>query len=130
MLFIFVGESEQMPDTQPGDLVIVLQQKAHDVFDRSGDDLYLTKTIGLAEALCGINIIVKHLDGRELNITNPPGRIIKPGDVKGISGEGMPFYKSPFEKGNLYVKFDITFPEDNFANEKILEVISFQILFM
>ena len=119
-----------MPDTQPGDLVIVLQQKTHEVFDRSGDDLYLSKTIGLVEALCGMNIVVKHLDGRELNITNPPGRIIKPGDVKGITGEGMPFYKNPFEKGNLYVKFDVTFPEDNFVNEKILEVTLFLNLFL
>ena len=99
------------------------------MFKRSGDDLYLTKTIGLAEALCGLNLIVKHLDGRELSITNPPGRIIKPGDVKGVRGEGMPIYKNPFEKGNLYVRFEITFPNDNFTNEQVLQVIHFLILF-
>lgn len=121
---LFRGESEQMPGTQPGDLVIVLQQKPHKTFERSGDDLYMTKTIGLAEALCGMNIIVKHLDGRELSISNPPGRIIKPGDVKGVTAEGMPIYKNPFEKGNLYVKFDIAFPEDNFTNDQVLSTLA------
>lgn len=27
----------------------------------------------------------------------------------------MPVYKNPFERGNLYIKFDIEFPENNFA---------------
>jgi DnaJ homolog subfamily A member 2 len=25
----------------------------------------------------------------------------------------MPIYKNPFEKGNLYIKFDVIFPEKN-----------------
>lgn len=39
------------------------------------------------------------------------------GDIKGIEGEGMPHYRNPFERGNLYIKFDVTFPESHFANE-------------
>lgn len=117
------GETEQYPGPQTGDLVVILEQKVHDVFHRSGDNLYLTKTIGLAEALCGLNIVVRHLDGRDLIITHPPGCVIKPDDVKGVSGEGMPVYRKPFKKGNLYVKFDITFPEDNFTNEKVIQTL-------
>jgi DnaJ-class molecular chaperone len=45
-----------------------------------------------------------------------------PGDLKGIKGEGMPIYKNPFEKGNLYIKFDVTFPSNNFADETKLKV--------
>lgn len=44
------------------------------------------------------------------------------GDIKGIEGEGMPHYRNPFEKGNLYIKFDVTFPENHFTNEIKLKV--------
>ena len=37
-------------------------------------------------------------------------------------GEGMPHYRNPFEKGNLYIKFDITFPPNNFTEEMKLKV--------
>jgi DnaJ-class molecular chaperone len=44
------------------------------------------------------------------------------GDIKGIEGEGMPHYRNPFERGNLYIKFDVTFPENHFTNEIKLKV--------
>lgn len=116
----FRGEGDQQPDTQPGDVVIVLQQKPHDVFQRTGDDLVIKHEITLTEALCGFEFVVKHLDGRDLLVRHLPGEVIKPGDLKGIQGEGMPQYKNPFEKGNLYIKFDVVFPENNFASEEQL----------
>ena len=44
------------------------------------------------------------------------------GCVRGIQGEGMPQFRHPDIKGNLYVKFNVKFPEDNFADEKTLSV--------
>lgn len=119
----FRGEGDQQPDTQPGDVIIVLQQKPHDVFKRTGDDLLMEREITLTEALCGFEFVVKHLDGRDLLVRHLPGEVIKPGDLKGIQGEGMPQHKNPFEKGNLYIKFDVTFPENNFATEDQLKKI-------
>lgn len=49
--------------------------------------------------------------------------MIKPGDVKAVMGEGMPQYKNPFEKGNLFVTFEIQFPDNNFTNENKLKVL-------
>ena len=37
--------------------------------------------------------------------------------VKGISEEGMPMYKRPELKGNLYFQFEIEFPDPNFFSE-------------
>lgn len=34
----------------------------------------------------------------------------------------MPKYRNPFEKGNLYVKFEITFPESGFASAEEMKV--------
>ncbi|XP_023954720.2 dnaJ homolog subfamily A member 2 [Bicyclus anynana] len=119
----FRGEGDQQPDTQPGDVIIVLQQKPHELFKRTGDDLLMEREITLTEALCGFEFVVKHLDGRDLLIRHSPGEVIKPGDLKGIQGEGMPQHKNPFEKGNLYIKFEVTFPENHFANEEELKKI-------
>jgi DnaJ family protein A protein 2 len=35
--------------------------------------------------------------------------------VKRIANEGMPTFKRPDSRGDLYVKFDVEFPADNFA---------------
>jgi len=110
---VFSGESDQAPGVEPGDIVIVLQQKEHERFKRQDKDLVMEHSIPLIEALAGTKFVVQHLDGRTLVITTNPGDILKPGDVRSIDGEGMPQYKRPFEKGNLLVKFDIVFPEPN-----------------
>lgn len=50
--------------------------------------------------------------------------------VKGIVHEGMPIYKSPFDRGNLYIKFSVTFPENHFADPSTLKVSSFLCTFL
>ncbi|KAI1285453.1 DnaJ -like protein subfamily A member 2 [Halotydeus destructor] len=117
----FRGEGDQQPGVEPGDVVIVLQLKPHERFERHDQDLYMTHKVSLTEALCGFMIVQKHLDGRELVIKSIPGEIVTPGSVKGVTGEGMPMYRNPFEKGNLYIKFDVEFPENQFATKEQLE---------
>lgn len=119
----FRGEGDQMPDVEPGDVIIVLQQKEHEFFTRKGSDLLCSYTLGLTEALCGFNICIKHLDGRDLMLKNPPGSVIEPSAVRIIYNEGMPKYRNPFDKGDLYVKFEIKFPENNYLNEDLIQVL-------
>ena len=45
-----------------------------------------------------------------------------PGCKRVVEGEGMPMFRHPFEKGNLIIKFNIEFPENNFASEDKLKV--------
>lgn len=44
------------------------------------------------------------------------------GCIKGVVHEGMPVYKNPFERGNLYIKFSITFPDNHFADVTQIKV--------
>lgn len=118
---VFRGEGDQQPNVETGDVIIILQQKPHEIFQRNGDNLHMKRTITLTEALCGFNFIVKHLDGRDLLIKQTPGQIIKPGETKVVTSEGMPMHKNPFERGHLYIQFEIDFPEKNFANESQLK---------
>lgn len=108
----FRGEGDQSPDIDvPGDIVIVLQQVKHDTFVRDDSDLHMKQTITLAEALCGFQLVIKHLDGRQLVVRSEKGQIIKPGDKKCIPNEGMPVWKQPTKFGDLIVEFNIQFPE-------------------
>ncbi|XP_077451480.1 dnaJ homolog subfamily A member 2b [Stigmatopora argus] len=112
----FTGEADQAPGVEPGDIVLVLQEKEHDDFRREGSNLHMVQRIGLVEALCGFQITVTHLDGRQLLVKYPPGKVIEPGCIRMVKGEGMPQYRNPFEKGDLYIKFEVQFPENNWIS--------------
>lgn len=58
-----------------------------------------------------------HLDGRIVRVTNPPGQVIKPDDLMTIEGLGMPFHKTNYKNGNLFVKFSIKFPDSVDASQ-------------
>ncbi len=116
----FRGEADQAPNTEPGDIVIVLDEQEHDTFKRNGSDLVMNIDITLVEALCGFKRTVKTLDARTLLLTSHPGEVVKPGELKCVEEEGMPVYKHSILKGSLVVKFDVKFPENNWiANEKL-----------
>lgn len=84
---VFNGEGDQEPGLEPGDIIIVLDEKAHEVFKRSGNDLVMRMDIDLVEALCGFQKVIQTLDDRDLVITSVPGEVIKPGDLKYVSGK-------------------------------------------
>ncbi|KAI1318306.1 hypothetical protein EDD11_006819 [Mortierella claussenii] len=116
------GEADQQPDVETGDVILVLQQKPHALFERSGADLSCKITISLVEALCGFSkILITHLDGHGIYVEQPAGKVIKPGQVKRIIGEGMPHYKRPIDKGDLYITFEVEFPKDNWATASSLK---------
>lgn len=94
------------------------------MFTRNHDDLFMAHTLNITEALCGFKLVVKQLDGRQLVITQPPGEVISPGTIRAVPKEGMPMYKNPFEKGNLYIKFDVKFPENSDFSEEAISVIA------
>ncbi|GCB67800.1 hypothetical protein scyTo_0010304 [Scyliorhinus torazame] len=85
----FHGEGDQEPGLEPGDVIIVLDQKDHDLFRRHGNDLVMKMEILLVEALCDV---------------------IKLGSLKCVLNEGMPIYRDPFEKGLLIIQFSVKFP--------------------
>lgn len=107
----FNGEGDQEPELEPGDIIILLDEKEHPVFKRSGNDLLIRMDIELIEALCGFQKVIRTLDDRDLLITTLPGEVIKNGEVKCVLNEGMPQYKNPFEKGRLIIQFMVQFPK-------------------
>ena len=45
-----------------------------------------------------------------LSIATGPGEVISHLDTKCVQGKGMPFFKESMYHGNLYIKFEVEFP--------------------
>ena len=123
--YVFQGESDEVPDADPGDIYVEILIEKHKRMIRRGADLVYEAEINLLESLTGFTLIFEHLDEKKLLIKNKEGEIIKPGMVKTVKDLGMPLSDSPFRFGNLYLRFKIVFPEkfDNLLKEKIENIL-------
>ncbi|XP_012726948.2 dnaJ homolog subfamily A member 4 [Fundulus heteroclitus] len=116
----FHGEGDQEPGLEPGDVVIVLDQKEHPVFQRQGNNLIMKMDIKLAEALCGFRKTIRTLDGRTLIVGTKPGEVIRHNHVKCVENEGMPIHRDPYERGMLIIQFQVEFPENHWLPEHLM----------
>ena len=105
------GEGDCVPDVEPGDVIVVVKIRPNKIFKRKGADLYMEKEITLLEALTGVDFTIMHLDGRVIRIKNAPGEVIKPNTTMTCEGLGMPFHKTTYKYGNLFINFVVKFPE-------------------
>lgn len=77
----FRGESDQSPNSEPGDVVIVLEEKPHERFRRQENDLITDVDVDLLTALAGGQFAIKHLDDRALIVNMDPGEVIRHGTL-------------------------------------------------
>ncbi|XP_069564742.1 dnaJ homolog subfamily A member 4 [Brachyistius frenatus] len=117
---IFNGEGDQEPGLEAGDVIVVLDQKAHAVFKRQDENLIMKMNIKLVEALCGFRKTVETLDNRTLVISSLQGEVVKHNAVKCVQNEGMPIYRDPYEKGQLNIHFQVEFPEKHWLPEHLM----------
>lgn len=107
---VFKSAGEQQPKKIPGDVVLSLKERKHEVFKRVGADLNMEVEISLREALLGWERTITHLDGRK--ITFGHDGVTTPFALLKIEGEGMPHKGDPTNRGSMIVKCRIKMPED------------------
>uniref|UniRef100_A0A667XYZ4 DnaJ heat shock protein family (Hsp40) member B5 n=1 Tax=Myripristis murdjan TaxID=586833 RepID=A0A667XYZ4_9TELE len=105
----FPKEGDETPENIPADIAFVLKDKGHTHFKRDGSNIIYNCKISLKEALCGCTVSIPTLDNRVISL--PCHEIIRPGTVKRLRGEGLPFPKSPSQRGDLIVEFSVRFPD-------------------
>tara|TARA_B100000123_G_scaffold84982_1_gene61418 strand:- start:1856 stop:3106 length:1251 start_codon:yes stop_codon:yes gene_type:complete len=103
---------------EQGNLILVINLVQHDLFKLKGKkntyDLIIKKNILLSDALCGTEILINHLDNRKLLFKS--NNLIKPNHDYIIKGEGLKYNKAM--KGDLYIDFNIIFPDSLDAERK------------
>lgn len=124
---IFREEGHAIPDADPVDVVVILVCEDNEKFSGKGNDLLHDFKISILEALSPSTVLtITHLDGRVLHIARPANFIVKPGAIMKVDEEGMPRKNNPFQKGDLYLRFNVVFPEflPEDATEKLAEILS------
>jgi DnaJ family protein A protein 2 len=102
------------PGLPPGDVIFVLKTQRHESFERSGSDLLSTVSVTLSEALLGFDrILINHLDGRGVRVASPKGKVLTSGKTIVLRNEGMPTYKNPDMRGNLYIVLKVEMPNED-----------------
>lgn len=106
----FAGKGKQgVIGTTASDLILVLEENPHAIFQREGNDLVVTKKILPAEALRANTLHLTTLNGRELKVKFEGTNVVKPSYVLVVPNEGMPIFKEPGKFGNLIIKIDVIF---------------------
>ncbi len=99
-----------------GDLYLVITVKPHPIFERQGDDLYVTVDVPLTTAVLGGEVKVATLKGK-LALKIPPetqnGRIFR------LAGQGMP-HLGKNSRGDLKARVNILLPTNLSPEEKEL----------
>lgn len=106
----FEGKGNQMPGTQPADVVFIIAEKEHSLFKREEDDLQLEVEILLVDALTGCTLLLPLLGDQNTSLKIED--IVHPGYEQAIEGEGMPKQNKPGTRGDLIVKISVKFPEE------------------
>jgi len=106
----FAQAADEQPGMITGDVVIVVEEKPHEIFRREGNDLFIEAEVDLLTALGGGAFSVQHLDDHALQVVIHPGEVLQHGSLKVIHGQGMPSYRH-HEMGDLYARIKVVFPE-------------------
>ncbi len=100
-----------------GDLYVFISIKEHPLFQRRGDDLFLTMPIPLTTAVFGGEIDIPTLNGKMQRHTVKPG--LQSGEEKCFAHLGMPNLQNKV-RGDLYVRFQVETPINLTAEQKTL----------
>lgn len=91
-----------------GDLYVRIIVKKHPLFDRRGNDLYISIPISFSQAALGDEVEIPTLEGKKIILKVPAGT--DSGKVLRISGKGIPHFRG-YGRGSLYVELLIKTPK-------------------
>jgi len=109
--------STKMQGGARGDLFLTVRVNMPEGYERKGNNIYYDHPIDLYTAVLGGKTVVNTLSGKaKINI--PAGT--SGGKLFRLSGMGMPEFRNPTSKGDLFVRIQVQVPENLSKEEKEL----------
>ena len=99
-----------------GDLIVVIEEVKHDVFERDGNNLCMQTYITFSQAVQGTTIEVPTLDGK---VKFKVEQGMQSGKVYRLRGKGLPEVNS-YGRGDLLVRVDVWVPKSYTKEQKKL----------
>jgi len=106
----FANKGESGANGGPeGDLYVYIHVKEHPYFARQEDDIVCIVPISFTQAMLGSDIKVRTLDDKLIKLKIPAGT--QNGKTLRIRGEGSPNLNNPNNRGDLWIKIRVQYPE-------------------
>ncbi|VBB18771.1 hypothetical protein YASMINEVIRUS_1303 [Yasminevirus sp. GU-2018] len=107
----FNNKGDVHPGREPADMIFVVKQKLHDVYDREENNLVTNVEITLKEALNGFVKELTGLDGEKIQLDLKKTKLPESNSIHVIPNKGMPVRKEGkiIGRGDLIVKFNVKF---------------------
>ena len=100
-----------------GDLIVQIQEKESDLFERDGDNLIHELFISFPDAALGTNVEVPSLSGKKVRFKVSPGT--QGGKVVRLRGKGLPNING-YGTGDLLIHINVWTPKELSSEEKKL----------
>lgn len=93
---------------QPGDLIVLIEEKEHEQFERDGNDIYYDLMISIPDAILGTDVEVPTLKGKakvKIEAGTQPGKLLRMRErgIKGLNNSGT---------GDQFIKMHVYIPKD------------------
>ncbi|MFC0409995.1 molecular chaperone DnaJ [Roseomonas elaeocarpi] len=112
------GEGEAgLRGAPSGDLYVDVGVKAHPIFQRDGNNIFVRVPLRMTQAALGGNVEVPTIDGGRARVTIPQGT--QAGDQFRLRGKGFSVLRSA-AKGDMYVQVAVETPQNLSAKQREL----------
>lgn len=105
----FPKEGDQYPGHIPADMIFVVEEKPHAMFQRQGHNLIHKRNVALSQALLGTKFELQTIDKKTVTVDCSTD-VISPTYRKVLAGKGMPVQNKTGVFGDLIIEFNIEFP--------------------
>jgi len=99
---------------EAGDLVVLIEEKEHEHFERDGNDIYYDLVLSVPDAILGTEVEVPTLKGKakiKIDEGTQPGRLLR------MSGKGIHGLKNS-GTGDQFIRVNVYIPKDLEKNER------------
>lgn len=101
-----------------GDLIINVAISPHARYERDGKDLRDKVSVDLYDMILGCDVRVPLMGGKSLTLKVPP--LSQNGATHRIPNQGMPLRANPTQRGDLYLRLEVSLPTQLSDEEKAL----------